>query len=122
MNFNILSYLIYGVFTIFIIYWVGRAFHSNGRIFILRLFNQNETLTDTTNNILLTAYYLFNIGYAVIQLSFWKHITNFGLLISSISEKTGILILILALTHYFNVTLIYYLSKKIISNSIIHKN
>ena len=76
MNYNILSYLIYGCITFYIIYNVGKMFHSNGRVFILLFFHQNESLTDTTNNILLIAYYLFNIGYAVMQLSFWQHVSN----------------------------------------------
>ena len=112
MNYNIISYLIYGCITIYIIYRVGKLFHSNGRVFILRLFHQNESLTDTTNNLLLLAYYLFNFGYVIIQFSFWEKVTSFESMINSISLKTGLLILILGLTHYFNMALIYFLSKR----------
>lgn len=112
MNYNILSYLIYGCITVYIICYVGKMFYRNGRIFILRLFSQNQLLTDTTNNILLTAYYLFNIGYAVVQLSFWENVTSVATIISSIAHKTGVLVLILAITHYFNLFVIYLLSYK----------
>ena len=112
MNYNIFSYFIYGCITIYIIYWVGKLFHRNGRIFILRLFHQNELLTDTTNNMLLLAYYLFNIGYVILQFSFWERVTGFESMIASISMKTGLLIFILAVTHYFNMMLIYFLSKR----------
>ncbi len=122
MNYNILSYIIYCVVTIYIIYWVGKMFHSNGRVFILQLFRHNEAMTDTTNNILLVAYYLFNIGYAVLQLSLWIKVDSIGSMIVSISEKTGILIFILAVTHYFNMLLIYILSKKLIHQTLTSKN
>ena len=112
MNYNILSYLVYGCISIYVIYYVGKLFHRNGRIFILRVFNQNESLADTTNNILLLAYYLFNIGYSVLQFSLWETVTGLDSLIASISMKTGVLILILAVTHYFNIALIYFLSTK----------
>ncbi len=112
MNYNIISYVLYGCTTIYIIYYVGKLFHCNGRIFILRLFHQNEPLTDTTNNILLMAYYLFNIGYSIVQFSLWDEVSGIAGMISSISTKTGLLILILALTHYFNMMLIYFLSHK----------
>ena len=112
MNYNIFSYFIYGCITVYIIYWVGKLFHRNGRIFILRLFHQNESMTDTTNNILLIAYYLFNIGYAVVQFSFWDKVSDIKSMIASISMKTGVLVTILAITHYFNIYLIYFLSKK----------
>ena len=69
-------------------------------------------MTDTTNNILLMAYYLFNIGYAVVQFSVWKKVTGIDMMIASIATKTGILVMILAVTHYFNICLIYFLSKK----------
>lgn len=112
MNYNILCYTIYAVITIYIIIWVGKLFHRNGRVFIIRLFNNNISLADTTNNIILVAYYLFNIGYAVIQFSFWEQVANAGQLIASIADKTGMLILILAATHYCNLFIIYTLSKK----------
>ena len=112
MNYNILSYAVYGCITAFIIYYVGKLFHQNGRVFILRLFNGNEPLTDTTNNILLLAYYLFNLGYAIAQLSFWERVQAIDSVISSVCSKTGLLVLILAVTHYFNMLLIYLLSKK----------
>jgi hypothetical protein len=112
MNYNIASYLVYGCITIYIIWYVGKLFHRNGRIFILRLFHGNEPLADTTNNILLIAYYLFNIGYSVVQFSFWEKVSGVDTMISSISEKTGLLVIILAVTHYFNIALIYFLSKR----------
>lgn len=112
MNYNVISYLIYGCVTVYIIYYVGKLFHRNGRIFILRLFHENESLTDTTNNILLMAYYLFNIGYSVVQFSLWKTVSGIGIMIASIAMKTGILLTILAVTHYFNLSLIYFLSKR----------
>lgn len=112
MNYNILSYSIYGSITTYIILWVGKLFHRNGRIFILKLFHQNESMTDTTNNILLMAYYLFNIGYAVVQFSVWKKVDGVDDMVASVATKTGILVIILAVTHYFNMCLIYFLSKK----------
>ena len=112
MNYNIISYLIYGCITVYIIYYVGKLFHRNGRIFILRLFHENKAITDTTNNILLLAYYLFNIGYSVLQFSFWKKVSGIDTMIASISMKTGTLVVILAITHYFNILLIYFLSKR----------
>ena len=119
MNYNIVSYCIYSLITIFIIYKVGKICYDNGRIFILQLFNGDAAVTDTTNNILLMAYYLFNIGYAVIQFSYWVTVHNLAELISSIATKSGVLIIILAVTHYCNIALILLLSKK--KNHLSHK-
>lgn len=112
MNSNIIAYIIYIVFTLYIIYWLGRQFHRNGRVFILQLYQDDKDATDTINNILLVAYYLFNIGYAFLKLKAWEKVLSTAQLISSLSYHLGILILILALTHYFNMLIIYFLSKK----------
>ena len=111
MNYNISAYLIYLALTIFIIVYVGKIFHKNGRIFILALFRHDVAMTDKVNNLLLLAYYLFNIGYAFVTLQHWEKVVNLPALVSSISENMGILIFILAITHYINMGLIYYLSR-----------
>ena len=112
MNYNIAAYIIYICITIYIIVWVGRMFHGNGRVFILQLYKGDEEGTDTVNNILLIAYYLFNIGYAFLKLKAWEVVNNASELISSLAYYLGTLILILAVTHYFNMLIIYFLSKK----------
>lgn len=117
MNYNILAYMIYAVITIYIIYWVGRMFHKNGRVFILQLFHHHVAQTDATNNIILIAYYLFNTGYAIVQFSNWQTVNSIQVLIASIAGKTGLLVGILAVTHYFNIALIYILSKRILHYS-----
>ncbi len=111
MNYNILSYIVYAVVTIYIIVWVGKMFHRNGRIFILDLFQGQTVTADNTNNLLLVAYYLFNIGYAVMQFNNWEHIEDTASMIAGIGYKSGILVLLLAVLHYNNMFIIYLLSK-----------
>ncbi len=112
MNYNVLAYIIYLVVMIFIIVYVGRLFYRNGRVFILALFKGHELQTDQLNQILLLAYYLFNIGYAFMKLRYWEKVADVEMLISSLGSNIGLLTLILAITHYFNMALVYYLSKK----------
>lgn len=118
MNSNIAAYIIYLCITLYIIVLVGRLFHQSGRVFIIRFMKDDVHQADNINNILLVAYYLFNIGYCFITLRFWEYISSLPQLISSLSTHLGILILTLAVTHYFNILLIYFLSKK--HNSITH--
>lgn len=121
MNLNILAYIIYTAITLYIIIWVGKTFYTNGRVFILRLFQNNAEQTDATNNIILIAYYLFNIGYSILQFQHWQRVESLSILISSIASKTGILIAILAVTHYFNMLLILLLSQKKKNKFLIYK-
>lgn len=111
MNYNVTAYVIYLFMTIFVIVFVGRLFYKNGRVFILALMKDDEAATDQLNNILLAAYYLFNIGYAFVKLHFWEKIINLEMLVSSIANNISVLIFILASTHYMNMLMIWYLSR-----------
>lgn len=111
MNYNVAAYIIFLTLVIFIIVYVGRYFYTNGRIFIISLFKSNVALGDQINKLLLIAYYLFNIGYSFLKLRHWQKIINAEMLLSSLASNIGILIFILAITHYFNILMIYQLSK-----------
>jgi len=113
MNSNIAAYFIYLTATVYIILWVGRMFHRKGRIFILLLLRGDHKHTDTINNILLLAYCLFNTGYALLKLRNWEDIDTTAGLIASLGHYLGVLVLILAVTHYFNMLLIYLLSRRL---------
>jgi hypothetical protein len=112
MNYNVLAYIVFLTSIIFIIGYVGRYFYSNGRIFIVSLFNGNVQLADQVNKLLLIAYYLFNIGYSFLKLKQWQKVENLEGLISSLASNLGALIFILAVIHYFNMLIIYNLSKR----------
>jgi hypothetical protein len=112
MNYNIAAYIVFLISIIFIIVYVGRYFYSNGRIFIISLFNGNVELADQINRLLLIAYYLFNIGYSFLKLKQWQKVVSLDVLFSSLASNIGVLILILAVIHYFNMLIIYMLSKR----------
>jgi hypothetical protein len=111
MNYNVSAYIVYLIMTVFIIVFVGRLFYKNGRIFILTLMNDDTVTTDHLNNILLIAYYLFNIGYAFVKLRYWQKVENLDMLVSSIANNMSVLIFILASTHYMNMLMIWHLSR-----------
>ena len=111
MNYNVPAYIVYLILTVFIIVFVGKFFYRNGRVFILGLMKGDGVTTDYLNNILLLAYYLFNIGYAFVKLHFWQPIDHLAMLISTIAHHMSVLIFILASTHYMNILLIWWLSR-----------
>lgn len=108
---DIVAYIIYFLLTIYIIYWVGQLFYRKGYVFILNLYQGNQSAASATNKLLLTAYYLFNIGYAFVSIRSWNHIVDYTHLVTILSAQVGLLILILAITHYFNMLIIYIISR-----------
>jgi len=109
---NTIAYLLYLLLTYLITVHVGLIFYRNGRVYILRLFQGDEAFTDFVNRILLTGYYLLNLGYAALMLQTWKTITTIPDMLGSISTMTGRILLTLAVIHYINMAVIVFLSKR----------
>ncbi len=119
MNYNVAGYIIYLVITIYITFYVGKQCHSNGKVFIHGIFNDIQ-IGDAVNNILLVAYYLVNIGYAILMVSIWPTITSTSHLLNELSQNIGQIVLLLALLHYLNIVALtagqHYINKKQIKN------
>ena len=121
MNYNVGAYIVFLTLMIFLIVYVGRYFYTNGRVFIISLFNGQEALADQVNRLLLIGYCLLNIGYAFLKLRQWEKIGGLEAMVSSVAGNIGALIFILALIHYCNMLVIYLLSRSK-TNSITHKS
>jgi hypothetical protein len=115
---NTLAYIIYLFITYLITVRVGFIFYRNGRLFILGLLKNDVSITDAINRILLIGYYLVNLGYAALMISTWDTIISWTELLSSVTVMTGKIVLTLAIMHYFNMLVIYLISKR--NKSILH--
>ena len=109
---NTLAYIIYLVITYIITVRVGLVFYRNGRVFILGILQNDEKLTDFINRLLLVGYYLLNLGYAALMLRGWVTVDSWVKLILSILVMTGKILLTLAVIHYCNMAVIYYIGKR----------
>lgn len=109
---NALAYIFYIIITYIITVHVGLIFYRNGEIFILRLLHNDKKLTKFINRILLTGYYLLNLGYAALMIRFWKTITTWEEMLTSIGTMTGMIMLTLAVIHFFNMAAILFFSQK----------
>lgn len=114
MNLNIIGYFIYLTITAFIILIVGKICYKNGNIYIAELLPKHSTLCQKTNQILLLAYSLLNIGYCAMTLISWKKIVSTNQLIEVIAVKTAVIVFILSALHYINIMVITRYIKKLI--------
>jgi hypothetical protein len=86
---------------------VGLAFYRNGRVYILALLEGDEALTTFINRLLLTGYYLLNLGYVLLTIRSWKTVSTWTEMLAGISQKTGKIMLILAVIHFCNMAAIW---------------
>jgi len=114
MNLNIIGYIIYLSITALIIIKVGNICYTNGNIYVSQLIPNHESLCLKVNQVLLSAYYLINLGYCAITLVQWNTITTYTELLEVITFKTVIIICSIAILHYFNIILLTKQVKKLI--------
>jgi hypothetical protein len=108
--FNLIAYAIYAALTYFITVRVGWLCYKNGLHFVA-LAIEEEHLAISVNKLLLAGYYLINLGYITIMIYLWETINTWQELVESLSQKMAFIVLILGLMHFFNLTVLYFLSK-----------
>tara|TARA_B100000809_G_C14958668_1_gene466568 strand:- start:30 stop:413 length:384 start_codon:yes stop_codon:yes gene_type:complete len=107
MNYNIIGYIVFFTIMFYVIGVVGWKLYSLGRPFMLENMKKELHLVDPMNKLLLVLYYLFNLGYVAMSIQYWDQIDSLKELINLIGVKSGTVIIILGVTHYFN---LYWLS------------
>jgi len=109
---NTLAYIVYLFITFFITVRTGLLFYRNGRVYIVTLLKDDGHLADAINKMLLTGYYLLNLGYAAVMITYWKTIASITGLLTSIAGMTARIMLTLAVIHFMNMAAIYFFSKR----------
>ncbi|MCA9956023.1 MAG: hypothetical protein KC434_14945 [Anaerolineales bacterium] len=103
MNIVMITYIVYILLSLVITVWVAQTLFRNGRIFVIDAFGGNETMADAVNHLLLVGFYLINIGFGSMYLSYGaKPITTVDAM-EYISIKIGVVLLVLGAMHFFNI-------------------
>lgn len=114
---NLLAYFLYLFLTGMVTIRAGWFFYKHGGHYILFLLQGQQKLADTINKLLLTGYYLLNLGYMAIMIRFWKPVHTPAELLGSVAGMSGHIMLTLATIHFLNMTVIWWFAR---SNHFIH--
>jgi hypothetical protein len=96
------TYISYVVLSVILTIWVGHTLHKNGRVFLIDVFNNNETLADSVNHLLVVGFYLINFGYVSLALKISDYPKTAASGIEDLSWKIGLVLLVLGGMHFFN--------------------
>ncbi|MCB8981834.1 MAG: hypothetical protein H6657_30880 [Ardenticatenaceae bacterium] len=103
MNIVMITYIVYILLSLVITVWVAQTLFRNGRIFVIDAFGGNETMADAVNHLLLVGFYLINIGFVSMYLSYGAKPTTTVDAMEYISIKIGVVLLVLGAMHFFNI-------------------
>lgn len=111
MNYNILAYCIYLLFTFTVIVKVGKICYHHGKVYSLQIFDNDAEFTNRVNNILLVCYYLLNLGYCLLTISTWQIVVSWQQCIETVAIKAGTILITIGIIHFINIAAIIYISK-----------
>ena len=97
-----ITYIGYLAISVSLTVWVAQTLHKNGRIFLIDVFNGNESLADSVNHLLVVGFYLINLGYVSLALKLGYDIQSTAEGIEALSWKVGLVLVVLGAMHFFN--------------------
>ena len=100
------SYLVYLLVSIGLTIWVARTLSRNGIVFLIECFGHDEILARSTNHLLVVGFYLVNLGWILLSLSWGRAPDGFAESIEFVASKVGWVVLILGGMHFFNMNAI----------------
>ena len=100
--FIVYSYFVYLAISLSVTIWVAKTLHRRGRVFLVNAFHGQEELADSVNHLLVVGFYLINVGYVAFALKSTENPANLRQAIELVSDKLGLVLLVLGLMHFFN--------------------
>jgi len=101
-NIIVTTYLVYLLISVALTIWVARTLYKRGAIFLVDAFHGNKELADSVNHLLVVGFYLINIGFVSLALKTAEVINTSRGAIELLSDKMGMVLLILGGMHFFN--------------------
>jgi hypothetical protein len=101
-NIIVATYLTYIFISVSLTIWVARTLYKRGGIFLVDAFHGNVELADSVNHLLVVGFYLINIGFVSLALKTSEIINTSRAAIELLSDKMGMVLLILGGMHFFN--------------------
>lgn len=106
------TYGAYVAISVFLTIWVARTLHRNGRVFLVEVFNGDESLADSVNHLLVVGFYLINLGYVSLAMKIGGDIANARQGIEALSWKIGMVLIVLGGMHFFNLLIFQRIHRK----------
>lgn len=108
-----LAYGLYLAISIALTVWVAHTLSTNGEVFLVQCFGHNEQLAKSTNHLLVVGFYLVNIGFITLTLSYGSEPQTWPQMIRFLSGKVGLAVIVLGGMHFFNMHAIARFGRKV---------
>ena len=107
----IVIYVLYGMAAIGLTVWLAKTLFSNGAVFLGGVFKDNHELAEALNRLLVTGFYMLNLGYAFLIFKTNGRPVGAVESIELLVNKMGILLVSLGLIHFLNMIVFWRLRR-----------
>lgn len=108
-----ISYGLYLLISIAMTIWVAHTLSTSGEVFLVQCFGHNQELARSTNHLLVVGFYLVNIGFISLTLSYAGEPTTWPQAVRFLSGKVGLAVIVLGAMHFFNMHAIARFGRKV---------
>ena len=95
-------YAVYAVLAVSLTVWLARTLYRNGTAFLEDVFEDRPGLAHAVNRLLVTGFYMLNLGYALYLLRAGRSLTPFDA-VQFLVNRLALLLVTLAMIHFVNV-------------------
>ncbi len=106
MNLNLLSYALFFPAMVVLAVWTAQVSHRHGRVWMMRIFDQEAAFVDAVNNVLLVGCYVVNAGYIAVVIGQWQPIHSVPEMLGVLSQRIAVILFALAWLHYQNIAVL----------------
>ena len=100
----------YAIVAVGLTVWLARTLFRSGTVFLEDVFEKSE-LAHAVNRLLVTGFYMINLGYAAFLLKA-NEVDSSTAAIEVLARKLGTLLLSLAVVHFVNISVFYRLRRR----------
>lgn len=105
----VIGYFVYLPIMIGLTYFVSRTLFKNGRIYMLKIFREEELIANSTNRLFEVGFYLLNVGFGlwILEVSSFYNDVDYRALIEIFSSKIGGFSIYLGMMLFLNMLLFF---------------
>jgi hypothetical protein len=95
-------YLAYAMVAVGLTIWLAKTLYRAGGVFLERVFDGRAEVAEAVNRLLVTGFYMLNLGYGLYLLRAEPQATAFGAM-TFLVNRLAVLLVSLGLIHFVNV-------------------
>lgn len=105
-------YVTYALVSIVLTVGLAYTLHRNGKVFLAEMFSDNQRVAKAVNSLLVTGFFMLNLGYAFLISRTEAAATTFEAT-EGLIQKLGVLLVSLGVIHFLNMAVFWRIRRAI---------